>query len=70
MISSEQITKFQELYKRHFGKELSTEEAYQSAAKLLRLVEIIYKPMTQEEFEMVQQWEVKIMKEFPNDNEA
>ncbi len=70
MISSEQITKFRELYKTHFGKELSIEEAYQSAAKLLRLVELIYKPMTQDELKRVQHWESQIRKEFPNENEA
>ena len=70
MISSEQIKKFQGLYKKHFGKEISSEEAYQSATKLLRLVEIIYKPLTQEEYKMVQRWEDKIKKEFPNENEA
>jgi len=70
MISEGGIKKFQELYKEHFGEEISAEKAYQSATKLLRLVEIIYKPMTQEELEMVQQWEAKIMKEFPSGNEA
>ncbi len=70
MISNEQLTKFRELYKKHFGEEISIEEAYQSAAKLLRLVELIYKPMTQEEFKLVQRWEAKIKKEFPNKNGA
>lgn len=54
MLSDEQITKFQTLYKNRFGKEISREEAYEKGAKLIRLVELIYKPMTRNEYEMVQ----------------
>lgn len=54
MLSDEQITKFQMLYKKHFGKEISKEEALEKGIKLIRLVELIYKPMTIEEHEMVQ----------------
>ncbi len=70
MISNEGLKKFQELYGKYFGEEISCETAYQRATKLLRLVEIIYKPMTLEESEMVRQWEAKIMKEFPSENEG
>ena len=54
MLSDEQIRKFQMLYKKHFGKEISQEEAYEKGAKLLRLVELIYKPMTEDEYKQVQ----------------
>lgn len=54
MISEEQITKYQEIYKNHFGKEISREEAYEQGIKLIRLIEIIYKPMTKDEFQQVQ----------------
>lgn len=54
MLSDEQITKFQRLYKNHFGKEINREEAYEKGAKLIRLVELIYKPMTEKEYKMVQ----------------
>ena len=54
MLSNEQITKFQTLYKNRFGKEISREEAYEKGAKLIRLVELIYKPMTEKEYKMVQ----------------
>lgn len=49
MFSNEQITKFQALYKNRFGKEISQEEAYEKGAKLVRLIELIYKPMTEDE---------------------
>jgi hypothetical protein len=43
-LSDEQISEFQEIYKEHFGTEISKEGAYQNGIKLLRLVELIYKP--------------------------
>lgn len=54
MLSDDQIIKFQTLYKNHFGKDISREDAYEKGAKLIRLVELIYKPMTEKEYEMVQ----------------
>jgi len=49
MLSNEQITRFQALYKNRFGKEISQEEAYEKGAKLVRLIELIYRPMTEHE---------------------
>jgi len=54
MLSDEQIRQFQMLYKKHFGKEISREEAYEQGAKLIRLVELIYKPMTEDEYKQLQ----------------
>ena len=54
MLSDEQITKYQELVKKRFNREISREEALESGAKLLRLVELVYKPMTETEYKMVQ----------------
>jgi len=54
MLSDEQITKFQNLYKNHFGKDITREEAYEKGAKLIRLVELIYKPMTEAEYQELQ----------------
>lgn len=50
MLSEEQIEKFQKLYKKKFGKEISHEEAYDKGIKLVRLVDLIYKPMTEQEY--------------------
>lgn len=55
MLSNEQITKYQKIYKNYFGKEISREEAYEQGVKLVRLIELIYKPMTKDEYEQVQQ---------------
>jgi len=54
MLSDEQIKQFQILYKNRFGKEISREEAYEKGAKLVRLVELIYKPMTEDEYKQLQ----------------
>jgi hypothetical protein len=53
MLSDEQIKKFQTLYK-NLGKEIRKEEAYEKGAKLIRLVELIYKPMTEDEYKQLQ----------------
>ncbi len=51
MLSDEQVKKFQSLYKKHYGKEISKEEAYNQGIKLVRLLKITYKPITKEEHE-------------------
>jgi hypothetical protein len=50
VLSDEQLKKFQSIYKSKFGKDISKEEAYEKGIKLFRLLDIIYKPMTQEDF--------------------
>ncbi len=55
MLSNEQITKFQTLYKNRFGRKISREEAYEQGVKLMRLVELIYKPMTEGEYQQLQE---------------
>ena len=49
MLSDEQITKFQILFKNRFGKEINREQALESGIKLIRLVQLIYKPITKGE---------------------
>ena len=43
-LSDENIKEFQTLYKEHFGKEISKEDARENGIKLLRLISIIYRP--------------------------
>ncbi len=50
----EDIIKFQALYKSEFGIEISREDAYEKGIKLLRLMSIVYTPMTEQEYEVVQ----------------
>lgn len=54
MLSDDQIKKFQRIYKGRFGKEISKEEAYEKGIKLLRLMSLIYRPMTKEEHKSLQ----------------
>lgn len=55
MLSDEMITKYQCLIKRRFNHEISREEAIEKGTKLLRLVELVYKPMTEEEYKQLQE---------------
>ena len=54
VLSDEDIVKLQALYKSEFGTEISREEAYEKGIKLLRLMSVVYKPMTEKEYELVQ----------------
>ena len=42
MLTDEEITKFQLLYKNRFGEEISREEAIVRGEKLIRLVRTVY----------------------------
>lgn len=56
MLPDEQmITKYQELVKRRSGREISREETLEKGTKLLRLVELTFKPMTETEFQRLQE---------------
>lgn len=54
ILSDEKIIEFQVLYKEHFGKEISKEDAYKQGEKLLRLISIIYRPKYNKEAEIQQ----------------
>ena len=54
VLSDDDIRKFQEVYKEQFGKEISREDAYEQGVKLLRLIAVVYRPMTKEEFDFIQ----------------
>ena len=55
MLTEEQVTKFQDIYRKRFGKEISRENALEKGIKLVRLMEIIYKPITEKEFDELQE---------------
>lgn len=54
-ITSERLTKFKALYKKHFGEDLTEQDALDKAIKLVRIMEIVYKPMTVEQYKQVQE---------------
>ena len=54
LLSEEQIKEFQRIYKNYYGKEISRDEAYEQGVKLIRLIQLIYKPMTEIEFQQLQ----------------
>ncbi|MDL1953048.1 hypothetical protein FBR07_02610 [Candidatus Uhrbacteria bacterium UHB] len=54
-MSDDDIRKFQYIYRERFGKEISKQDAYEQGIKLLRLLAVVYKPMTQKEFDFIQE---------------
>ena len=63
MLSEKQITKFQTLYKNRFGVAISREQAYEKGIKLIRLVKLIYKPITEKDCQELQKRRKKIKKD-------
>jgi hypothetical protein len=51
MLTDEQVSKFQDIYRKRFGKEISRADALEKGIKLVRMMEIIYKPITERELE-------------------
>ncbi|MGW8185004.1 MAG: hypothetical protein ACWGHO_02740 [Candidatus Moraniibacteriota bacterium] len=49
MLSNKQVSKFQTIYKNRFGKEISRSDALEKGARLVRLMQIIYTPITEKE---------------------
>lgn len=54
MLTDKEITDYQAIYKKIYGKDISKQHALEQGTQLLRLMKIIYKPMTQAEFDLVQ----------------
>jgi len=52
-ISEAQLTSFKVLYKQHFGEELNHKDAYEKALKLVRMMQLVYKPITKEQYQQV-----------------
>ena len=54
MISQEELEKFKAIYKKKSGIDLSDQDALEKATKLLTLVRAVYRPITKEEYDIVQ----------------
>lgn len=65
VLSDDDIRKFQDIYREQFGKEISKEDAYEQGIKLLGLMSVVYKPMTENEFSLIQERRQKT-KSLPN----
>ena len=53
-LSDEKVIEFQKLYKEHFGKDISKEDARENGIKLLELISILYRPKAIEESEITE----------------
>ena len=62
VLSDENIIEFQKLYREHFGKDISKEDAYNQGSKLLRLISILYRPKNAENFENSQAQQAEFLR--------
>jgi hypothetical protein len=60
-LEGKHIAAFQSLYKQRFGVEISDEDAREQGTKLLRLVQLIYKPMTHDELGRVRERQAELI---------
>lgn len=51
MITDADVTEFQGLYEKRFGKAIDKDEAYKKLTLLVRQMELIYQPITAEQYE-------------------
>ena len=54
-LTEEDITQFQAIYQKHFGEDISRERAHEEGIKLVRLMQLIYKPMTKADAQRLQE---------------
>jgi len=54
------IKKFQDIYREYFGKEISKEKAYEDGIALVRLMQIIYKPVRKADYQKIQDERAKL----------
>lgn len=53
-ISKENLGEFKRFYKKRFHEDIFDQETSDKATKLLNLMRIVYKPMTQKEYDALQ----------------
>ena len=61
MFTDRQIIEFQEIYRQHYGKEISRQEALDQGIKLIRLLKRIYTPMTVDQYDAIQSRRVETL---------
>ncbi len=54
-LTNQQIIRFQAIYKTRFHKDLSKAEALEKGMKLVRMMQLIYKPMTESDYQKLQE---------------
>lgn len=54
-LTKKHISDFQSLFLEHFNERLDERMAYEKGMRLIRLMKIIYKPMTEIEYQQLQE---------------
>ncbi|MEX2210026.1 MAG: hypothetical protein WD846_04045 [Patescibacteria group bacterium] len=58
-LTDEDIDGFRRIYKKRFGEDISREEAREEGSSLLRLMKVVYKPVTQEQVDSLRERDMK-----------
>lgn len=55
MLTEQQITKFQSIYRDRFGRDISREEALREGVKLVCFLELIFKPCNDSDYQRIEE---------------
>ena len=55
IVSDEQLESFRKIYFEYYGREISKADAYDQASKLIRMMKVILKPISDEEWGAVKE---------------
>lgn len=50
-LKDEHVKRYQQIFKREFGKEINHEQAYDECLKLVLIMKIVYKPVEEKDIE-------------------
>lgn len=54
MLTEEQVSKYQELYKKRYGIEIGRDEALEEGAKLVRVMQLVYRHITNDDLRKIE----------------
>lgn len=60
-ISKERLEQFKDLFKNRYGRDINDSFAYEQAEKLLIFLREIYRPITKERWNEIQEYRAKIL---------
>jgi len=62
-LTDKDITKYQQIYKEYYGREISKDEAYEQGTSLLRLMELVYTPVKKADYDKIEEERAKKLKQ-------
>lgn len=62
-LTDEELDGFRRIYKKRFGKNITREEAREQGSSLLRLMKVVYQPVTQKQVDELHERDAKAIED-------